>query len=181
MSPGQLVALLVAAVTVFWMVGAYNRLVRLRNDIGAAWTQIDAQLQRRAQALPALLAALQEPLAAERPALEAVDLAQLQVQATAEALRRAPVRAEVSKLVVGAVARLDASLARLLALLDQHPVLRADPAVAAALRELHDVDLRLAFARQLFNDAGQVYDEAVCQFPTRLLTQLYGFGAAGRL
>jgi LemA protein len=178
---GQLATLLSAAVLVFWMVGAYNRLVRLRNDIGTAWAQIDGQLQRRAQALPVLLGALREPMAAERPTLESVDTAQQQVQAAADALRAAPVRVEAASGLTGALAQLDSTLARLLALLDQQPDLRAEPAVASGLSELHDVGLRLAFARQLFNEAVQAYNAAARQFPTRLLTRLYGFGTAGRL
>ncbi|HEY6133161.1 MAG TPA: LemA family protein, partial [Rubrivivax sp.] len=71
-----MLTLLGAAVLVFWMVGAYNRLVRLRNGIGAAWAQVDKQLNRRAQALPVLLAALREPMSAEGPALDAVAVAQ---------------------------------------------------------------------------------------------------------
>jgi LemA protein len=166
-SAGQVATLLGAAMLVFWMVGAYNRLVRLRNGIG--------------EALPALLGALREPMAAERPTLESVESAQQQVQAACDVLRAAPVRAEGASALVGAVAQLDSTLARLLALLDQRPELRAEPAVATGLRELHDVDLRLAFARQLFNEAGQTYNAAARQFPTRLLTRLYGFGTAGRL
>jgi LemA protein len=180
-SAGQVATLLGAAVLVFWMVGAYNRLVRLRNGIGTAWAQIDGQLQRRAQALPALLGALHDPMAAERPTLESVDAAQQQVQAAADALRAAPVRADVAAGLAGALAQLDSTLARLLALLDQQPDWREEPAVASGLRELHDVDLRLAFARQLFNEAVQTYNAAARQFPTRLLTRLYGFGTAGRL
>jgi LemA protein len=181
MSQGQLLTLLGAAVLVFWMVGAYNRLVRLRFAIGAAWAQIDTQLQRRAQALPGLVAALQAPLAAERPTLESVGAAQQQVLEAASVLRAAPVRAESATALLAALAQLDSTLTRLLALLDQQPALRGEPVVAAGLRELHDVNQRLPFARQLFNDAVQPYNEAARQFPTRLLTRLYRFGTAGRL
>jgi LemA protein len=96
-------------------------------------------------------------------------------------MRHAPVRADAAAGLAGAAAQLDSTLTRLLALLDQQPELRAEPAVAAGLRELHDVDLRLAFARQLFNEAVQAYNAAARQFPTRLLTRMYGFGTAGRL
>ncbi len=181
MSAEQIVTLLAAAVLVFWMVGAYNRLVRLRNAIGAAWAQHDAQLQRRAVALPTLLASLAAPLAAEQSALDAVAAAQQQASAAAAALRAAPVNAPAASALVLAMAKLDSGLAPLLALLDQHPALRAQPEVSASLLELHDVDLRLAFARQMFNDAAQAYDSAARQWPTRLLARLYSFGAAGRL
>jgi len=181
MSTGQITTLLVAAVGVFWMVGAYNRLVRLRNAIGAAWAQFDAQLQRRTQALPVLVSALEHSMAAERSTLDAVAVAERQAQGAAEAMRAAPVQHQSASTLLAALAQLDSTLARLIALLDQHPALRAVDAVAANLRELHDADLRQAFARQLFNDAVQAYNEALDQFPTRLLVGFFRFAPAGRL
>lgn len=175
------IALAVAAVLVFWMVGAYNRLVRLRNDIGAGWAQFDAQLQRRALALPQLLAPLEAAMQAERPALEAVRVAESAVRQAADGLRSSPVQPDRAVALMVGLAQLDSALARLLALLDQHPELRALDDVASALRELHDVDLRLAFARQLFNTACEAYNEALDQFPTRLLAGFFRFSPAGRL
>jgi LemA protein len=53
--------------------------------------------------------------------------------------------------------------------------------LAANTASLRDATQRLAFARQLFNNAVGVYNEAADQFPTRVLARLFGFGAAGRL
>lgn len=181
MKTTQIVALAAAATGLFWMVGAYNRLTRLRNDIGAAWAQFDAQLQRRATALPALLGALDEAMSAERGALDAVRSGEEQVRQAADGLRPAPLRPERAAALVIALAQLDSALARMLALLEQHPALREIEAVADARRELHDVDLRLAFARQLFNGASEAYNAAIEQFPTRLLLGFFRFGPAGRL
>jgi LemA protein len=181
MTATALVPALVAAVLVLWMLGAYNRLVRQHNLIHHASTQIDEQLRRRAEALPALLHALHAPLAGERAALEAVADAAAQQQAATAAWRGSP----TDDVRTGALARSDAVLAsavqRLLALLDQQPVLRELVQVALPLRELHDADLRLAFARQAFNDAVDVYNAALEQFPTRLLRRAFGLRAAVRL
>jgi LemA protein len=175
------ITLAVAVVLLFWMVGAYNRLVRLRSAIGTAWTQFEAQLQRRADALPALLAPLEAAMPAERPAIEAVRTAEMQVTQAGVHLRASPVCADSAAALFVGLAQLDSALSRLLALLDQHAELRAIPEVAASLRELHDVDLRLAFARQLFNGATEAYNQALDQFPTRLLAGLFRFHPAGRL
>ena len=78
------------AVTVFWMLGAYNRLVRLRNDIAAAWSPVEVQLQRRASALSTLLEALTEPMASELSALESVAGVQAQVAQAAQAVQSRP-------------------------------------------------------------------------------------------
>ena len=70
-----------AALALFWMLGAHNRLVALRNAIMAAWAQVDEPLQRRSAAVGALAAGLREPLRDEQGALEAVMTAQAQLQA----------------------------------------------------------------------------------------------------
>jgi LemA protein len=178
---GRIVAIVLAALLFFWMVGAYNRLMRHRNGIARAWAQFDEQLQRRAQAIPALLEALGGPLAAERGALEAVASSQRQVQAAADALRARPVAPERASALVVAMGQLDSSLTRLLALLDQQPSLEGFEPVAATRRELHDTELRLAFARQRFNDGTLAYNAAIAQFPTRLLVGFFSFGPAGSL
>jgi LemA protein len=68
-----------------------------------------------------------------------------------------------------------------MALLEQHPQVLADPMVAAHRATLRETETRLAFARQLFNEATHAYNDAVRLFPTRMLARLYGFGTAGRL
>ncbi len=182
MSGGQVAVLVVAAVLVFWMVGAYNRLVALRNAIGSAWTQVEEQLQRRRESLQALQEALQPHLVDDAPALDALRGATLQVQAAAEAVRARPVSAGLTAALVTAEEVLSTALARVVALLEHHPQLRDHtPEVTQPLQALNEGEPRLAFARQLFNDAARDYNEAARQFPTRLLTRLYGFGTAGRL
>jgi LemA protein len=178
---GPWISAAVAALLMFWMLGAYNRLVRLRGAITSAWAQVEAQLQRRALALPELVAALREPLASEHRALDAVLSAQAAVLAAAAKLKSAPVQAAATAELTQALAALDAALARTLALMEQQPALRAVAELAQTRRELHDSDLRLAFARQLYNDAAHPYDEALRQWPTRLLRRLYRFELCGRL
>ena len=56
MSFGQIVSLVVAAVLLFWAIGAHNRLIALRNAIGSAWAQLDALLKRRQALVEQLLA-----------------------------------------------------------------------------------------------------------------------------
>ena len=182
MTAGQITALAVAAVLAFWMVGAYNRLVALRSAIGAAWAQVDEQLQRRRAVLDTLVQALRPSLDEAPTALDALQGALLQVQAAADAVRARPVAARPVTVLVTAEQVLANALARTLALLEHHPQLRDEtPEVAQGRQALQDLEPRLAFARQLFNDAAQAYNEAARQFPTRLLARLFGFGPAGRL
>jgi LemA protein len=181
MSAGTIAALLVVAVLVFWMVGAYNRLVGLRNRIGSAWQQVDEALQRRGEAVAPLVAALREGLVGEGAALDALLSAQAQVAAAADGLRPRPMLADSTQALVLAEALMAAASARVLALLDLQAELRGTEAVAGPALALREAEPRLGFARQLFNDAVQAYNDAARQWPTRWLTRLYGFGTAGRL
>ena len=72
MSTGQMVVVALAALLVFWTLGAYNRLVELRNQIIAAWAQVDEPLQRRAAAVTPLVSGLRMHLPDEQGALDAV-------------------------------------------------------------------------------------------------------------
>lgn len=182
MSGEQIAVLAVAAVLVFWMVGAYNRLVAHRNAIGSALAQVAELLQRRSAALVALAAALREPMSGEQGTLDALLAADAQQRQAVEALRQRPVMGPLALAVVAAEMALAASLSRTLALLDQYPEARDDPAGAAPqVAVLREIEPRLAFARQLHNDAAAAYNEAARQFPTRLVARLFGFGTAGRL
>ncbi|HMO49298.1 MAG TPA: LemA family protein [Rubrivivax sp.] len=179
MSTQQLLLIAFAALLIFWMLGAYNRVVALRNAIATAWAQVEEPLQRRAQAIAPLADGLREALPDEQAAIEALLAAQLELQRAAAAMRTACAQAPRAAALAAAEAALAAALARLLALLDQHPA--AADAQALQLAALQHASRRLAFARQLFNDAVQAYNDAVQQFPTRLLTRLFGFAAAGSL
>jgi len=175
---GWLALLLVA---VLWLLGAHNRITALKAAVLSAWQQVDTALQARGQALATLLQAVAGPLASEAAALDAVAQAQAQVQAAADVVRRAPAAADPVADLGKADAVLAAVLVRLLALTEQQPALLADPAVGDTLKTLRELPARLAFARQMFNEAGAAYNAATTQFPTRLLGGLLRFGRAGRL
>jgi len=181
MSREQVAALVLAAVAVFWILGAYNRLVALRNAIDRAWAKVEEAQRLRAAAVAPLVAALREPLAAEQGALDALLAAQgASTQATtAMSARKAPDGAATQWLA--AESALTAAASRVFALLEQQAALSAQEPVAGLVRTWHELAPRLSFARQLFNDSAAAYDEALAQFPTRLLVPLFGFGRAGRI
>jgi LemA protein len=177
----QLLLLALVAVLVFWTVGAYNRLVSLRSAIGGAWAKVDEALRQRAQAADPLLAALREPMAAEHGALDATLAALADVKRAATAMGARPVVAENAAAWLTAEAGLSASASRLFALLDHSDELRRQEDVTAHMRSWREADTRLAFARQLFNEAADVYNSAIALFPTRLLVSMFRFDKAGRV
>lgn len=181
MSVEQLAVLAVAALLVFWMVGAYNRLVALRNVIAGAWVGIGEALQQRGEVVAPLLLALQEPLTAEQGALDAFRSSHGQAQAAAAEMKAQPLSAGAVAAWRSAESALASAASRLLALLEQHAELRVTPAVATAVATWHLAESRLAYGCQVFDTAVAAYNEATAQLPTRWLLRLFGFAPASRL
>lgn len=177
----QLVALALGALLVFWMVGAYNRLVALRNAIVQAWAKVDEALRQRAAAAEPLLAALREPLAAEQGALDRLQAALAEATRTAAAMGARPVVQDNAVAWVAAEATLAAAASRVFALFEHDATLRALPGVAGPATAWHEASTRLGFARQLFNETAEPYNAALKLFPTSLLVGMFRFGQAGRV
>lgn len=172
---------LVAALLLFWGIGAYNRLMRLRNAIGDAFAQLDKHLGERAAVCAALLAELRPLLQSEQATFDTLDSAQADAQQAAMAARSRPYAGDpvASLAVAGAVHA--AALTRLMSLLEHQPELRAQAGIDAMVDELKLIERQRAFARQVFNQAVGQYNEAQAQFPTRILASLYGFREARSL
>lgn len=181
MNAQQLLLLALAAMLVFWMVGAYNRLVALRNAIAEAWAKVDEALRQRQAAAEPLLAALREPLAAEQGALDAWLAASTEAARAAASMGSKPVVQAHAVAWAAAEAAQSAAASRVFALLEQHSELRLQDPVASQALAWRDAMKRLGFARQLFNESAAPYNEAIRTFPTRLLVGLFRFGPAGRI
>lgn len=178
-SPGLMGALVVGAVLVFWVVGAYNRLVGLRNGIAHSWAKVQLTLQQRAEALTPLVTALRGPLAAEHGALDAVLVAHAEALRCAAAMQAAPGSRANAQAWVASEAALAAAASRMLALMAHTSGLHDNAAVAQALAAYTTAQDRLPFVRQLFNESAQAYNEAVALFPTRLVAHSFGLRPAG--
>ena len=181
LSAQQLVALALGALLVFWMVGAYNRLVALRNAIGQAWAMVDEALRQRAAAAEPLLAALRGPLAGELGALDTLQAALAEAARAAASMAARPVVQAHAAAWVTAEAALAAAASRVFALFEHDVELRASAGVAGPATQWGEASTRLGFARQLFNEAAEPYNDALRLFPTSLLVGMFRFGQAGRV
>jgi LemA protein len=175
MDASQIATWAVAALLLFWVVGAYNRLVRLRGELVRRFASVDEQFRQRQTLLMQQLDALAPVLANAAPRLDALRAACLQAESACAHARTRPA-------TVGAITSL--RLAEEI-LSDARARLPAPTAPGTTLPELNvqlaATDTTLAFARRQFNEAVQVYNHAVRQFPTRLLATLFGFRAGATL
>lgn len=181
MSMNEIVAIAGAAVMGFWMLGAHNRLVRLRRVIADAFAQLDTQFRLRHDLLAELIQAAAVELAETPEAIAAVEAARLQARTAAD--RAAPQSASADHLAKLGLAEqaLRTSLSRLITLVKARPALRNDPKLRELLKNLSTIQTRLAVARHTFNTTVIDYNRSVQQFPTRLVAAMLGFRAAGEL
>jgi LemA protein len=163
---GGLFCLLVVLV-VGWAVAAYNRLVRLRNQVDGSWAQIDVQLKRRYDLIPNLVETVKGYAAHERGTLEAV------VAARGSAINAAQAPGVGDR--AAAEDALTATLGRLFALAEAYPELRANQNFLALQGELGNTEDKIAYARQFYNSAVQSFNTAVQTVPTAIVAGVGGF------
>ena len=181
MSPSDLIMMVLLAVLVFWAVGAYNRLTRLKNNIANAFGQIDVQLKRRYDLVPHLVEAIQKYGQHEQATLEAVTTARNQARAASDVVRSRPANALAVATLASAERVLGGSLGRLFAVAQADPELMADQTIRELSEVLTSTENKLAFARQIFNDAVLVYNNAQGQFPAVLVARLFSFAPSAML
>lgn len=174
MSPNILIFMAVGAVAIFWAVGAYNRLIRLKNVIANSFGQIDVQLKRRYDLIPNLVEAATKYLQHERDTLEAVMIARNRARVASDAVRSRPANATAVTALATAEQALDGSLGRLFAVAEAYPELKADETIRGLSEELTSTENKVTFARQAYNDAVLDYNNAQGQFPALLIARLFG-------
>ena len=181
MSLQTIVSLTLLAMLVFWAVGAYNRLVRLKNIIANAFGQIDVQLKRRYDLIPNLVEAAKKYLQHEQATLEAVISARNQARSASDTVRSRPGKTDAVIALAAAEQTLDSSLGRLFALAEAYPDLKADQTIRELSEELTSTENKIGFARQAYNDAVLDYNNAQGQFPALLVARLFGFAPSAML
>jgi len=156
-----LILLAIVVLGVFWVIGAYNGLIGLKNKVANAWKQIDVQLKRRHDLIPNLVNTVKGAMDFERNTLEAVIAA-----------RNKAVNATGVAATAKAEGELTQALGRLFALTEAYPNLKATGNVAQLQEELTSTENKIGFARQLYNDVATEYNTRQATFPPLLVAGL---------
>ncbi len=162
------VLLILIAVVVLWMVGAYNGLIALKNQTFNAFKQIDVQLKRRHDLIPNLVNAVKGAMDFEKSTLEAV----IQARNQAVKVNAAGGGPEAVKQISQAENALSGALSRLMVVVEQYPQLKATGNIGQLQEELTSTENKVSFARQLYNDTATQYNTKQQQFPTSLVAGL---------
>jgi LemA protein len=175
---GALVFLVIVVVLAVAVAGLYNGLVARRNGYRNAFSQIDVQLRRRHDLVPNLVETTRAYLKHERETLDAVIQARAQASGAARGAAAAPGDARAMHELAGAEGALTSALARLVAVAEAYPDLKANGSVAQLFEELSSTENRVAFARQAYNDAVMEYNVARESFPASAIAATFGFTEA---
>lgn len=169
-----IIALIV--ILALWVIGIYNRLVRMRNQVKNAWSQIDVQLQRRYDLIPNLVETVKGYMTYEKGTLEAVIQARNQAQAARDLLEKqgGPTGEGSLKELISAEATLSGSLGKIFALSENYPQLRATENMQRLQEELSSTENKVAFSRQSYNDMVLLYNNAQQQFPAVVFASAFG-------
>ena len=130
----------VVVVLLLFVVGAYNRLVALRNRFKNAFAQIDVQLKRRYDLIPNLVETAKGYIKHERGTLEAVIAARNAASAASVKAAQGPGDAAAMKELSGAESALAGSLTRFMAVAEAYPDLKANATMAQLMEELSSTE-----------------------------------------
>lgn len=170
-----LIILVFLALLALFAVGIYNNLVRLKNQVKNAWSQIDVQLQRRYDLIPNLIETVKGYMEYEKGTLEAVIQARSQAVQAKEKVDKAggPTDASIKELLV-AESTLKGALGNFFALAENYPELKASNNMQVLQEELSSTENKVAFARQAYNDQAMHYNTYQQEFPNVLFAGLFG-------
>ena len=175
MSSIGLFLLITLLIFIFWGIKIYNNLIRLRNQVKNAWSQIDVQLQRRYDLIPNLVETVKGYMKHERGTLEAViEARNIGMKAREELKKEVVPKGEAMQKLIGAETMLKGALGNIFALAENYPDLKANTTMIELQEELRTTENKVAFSRQSYNEQVMQYNITQEQFPAMLVARTFG-------
>ena len=142
----------------------YNRLIRSRNRVDTAWSDIDVQLQRRYDLIPNLVAAVDQYAGYEKATLAAITELRSQASKTSEVEQRGELEEE-----------LGVGVQKLIALAESYPDLKANENFLSLQGELAETENYLQFARRFYNGSVRDYNTTTEVVPSNIVASMFNF------
>jgi len=164
MSPILWVVIALIAVAIFWLIGVYNSLIRLRNQTDEAWSDIDVQLKRRYDLIPNLVETVKGYAKHERELFENVTKARtaaMGAQGIAE-------KGKAENMLAG-------TLKSLFAVAENYPDLKANQNFLKLQDELADTENKIQAARRFYNGNVRDFNTKTQVFPNNMIAGMMGF------
>ena len=167
MKKGLIIFGVVAVILAGFLISKYNNMVTLNEKVDAKFSDIDTQLQRRADLIPNLVSAVQGYMDHEQAAIEKVTDARTKLVNASSVAEKAE-----------ADSALTSALNNFLALAENYPELKASENFTNLTDELAGTENRIATARRDYNEAVQSYNTSIRRFPKSLFAAMFGFERA---
>lgn len=162
------IALIIVGVIIFllvvYFIATYNSLVDLRNKVKDSWSQIDVVLKNRNDLIPNLVETVKGYAKHEKTTLDAVITA-----------RNKAVNAKTNEEEMKAAGEVTEALGRLFALAENYPDLKANQNFMDLQNKLNEVEEKIRFARQFYNDTVLTYQNKLEMFPSNIVAKMFGF------
>ena len=161
---GLIIVGIVIVLLVLFIIGIYNSLIGLRNQVDNAWSQIDVQLKRRHDLIPNLIETTKGYMQHERGTFEAITNARSQAMG-------AKTVAESAK----AEGVLGEALSKFMLVVENYPDLKANQNFLALHEELTSTENKISFARQNYNDQVLFFNNKIQMFPSNVIAGMFTF------
>jgi len=150
--------------TIFFVIGAYNALVRLRNQVDNSWSQIDVQLKRRHDLIPNLVETAKGYMTHERGTFEAITKARSQAMGANNVADSAKAEGALGE-----------ALSKFMLVVENYPELKANQNFLALQEELTSTENKISFARQSYNDQVLGFNNKIQMFPSNIVAGMFTF------
>jgi LemA protein len=158
------VIVIVALIVVGSLVGSRNRFVAADENINSQWSEVDTQIQRRADLIPNLVNTVKGFASHETEVFNGI----AEARAKLAGARSIPEK-------ISANNQMDSALSRLLVVVENYPQLKSDKNFIALQDELSGTENRIAVARRNYNLALQNYNTMIRTFPGNIAASMFGF------
>lgn len=162
----------VGVILVLWAMSAFNRLVRLRNGVKTAWSDIDVQLQRRYDLIPNLVEIAKGYMKHEKELLENVTAAR---GGALNALKESHAQGMPTPQLMSAEAEMGRAMGSFMLQVENYPDLKANTNMMQLTEEVSTTENKISFARQYYNDSVQRLNNLIETFPSNMIAKIFGF------
>ncbi len=161
---GLIVTGAVVFILILMIISIYNSLVKLRNRVKNAWSQIDVQLKRRHDLIPNLIETVKGYMTHERETLENITRA----RSNAIDAKSIPEKAQAESMLSGLLGKLQIAV-------EAYPDLKANQNFLALQEELTSTENKISFSRQNYNDQVLFFNNKIEMFPSNIIAGMFNF------
>lgn len=158
------IALIIIVLLVIWIIAMYNNLIKARQKVDNAWSQIDVQLQRRFDLIPNFVETVKGYMTHESETFEKITQLRTSWANSSSVGEKAKLDGELS-----------GALKTIMAVSENYPELKANQNFSDLSEELRNTENKISFSRQFYNDSVTMYNTKLELFPSNIIAGMFNF------